>query len=89
MGKAWGIIGGFLMGVVVMMVISILMFMIGVGLLPSSEGMSDGTSSNSLPSGGSIALLVFGYFAGWVASIYFGYGFSYDTGYADCKNEPV
>jgi hypothetical protein len=72
MGKTWGVIGGFLMGAVVMMVV---MFIIGMVL--SAGGLS----------GVTLALIGFGYFAGYIASIYFGYGFSYDTGYGDCKNE--
>jgi hypothetical protein len=44
------------------------------------------TDKSGMAGGSTLALLGFGYLAGWIASIYFGYGFSYDTGYADCKD---
>ena len=97
MGKTWGVIGGFLMGWFVMICVTIIMYMVAMTLVSSYEepkiGMPETMTSEmtttyeSETTGATIALLGFGYLAGWVASIYFGYGFSYDTGYADCKKE--
>jgi hypothetical protein len=70
MGKSWGVVGGFLLGsLVVTICIGIIMYM----------------ALEMEPSGSVVILLGLGYFAGWIMSIYLGYGFSYDTGLADCK----
>jgi hypothetical protein len=97
MGKTWGVIGGFLMGFFVMICVTIIMYMTAMALAPSDdepvivipEPMTSEMPITYEPkiAGGTVALLGFGYLAGWIASIYFGYGFSYDTGYSDCKQE--
>jgi hypothetical protein len=96
MGKAFGVIGGFFMGFFVMICVSIIMYIALRAIVPSSTESMSGTKKKDtsdmsnfgeMPNGGTLALLGFGYFAGWIASIYFGYGFSYDTGYEDCKKE--
>jgi hypothetical protein len=89
MGKTWGVIGGFLLGFFVMILASIIMWIATVSMLFSStESMTDKMpGGGKMPSGGTVSLLAFGYLAGWIASVYFGYGFSYDTGFADCKKD--
>jgi hypothetical protein len=99
MGKFKGVIGGFFIGLLIMVCISFLMVMTmgsvftSVGI-STSEGMESANTSPTNTSvadaqstaGGAVALMIFGYFAGWIASIWFGYGYSYDTGVYDGKN---
>jgi amino acid transporter len=86
MGKAFGVIGGFFVGIFVMTCVIIIMTLVVLFMLPSNMS-SESMTGNNKSNGVSLALIGFGYLAGYIASIYFGYGFSYDTGYEDCKKD--